>query len=366
MPIASKKYVEKVGKKEAGKHPIGSGPFKFVEHEPGNYIKFEALEHHWRQTPYIKTLIIKKVPEPATRVAMLKAGEAELIEVKHESIKEIKAAEGVKIKGIPNGCQSYMCLLGQYLPKRPGYDPTVPYALPDKERARKVRKALSLAIKRQEIIDYVLYGYGTVEDCAVIYWWPGDEGWNSEWEVDGYDLKRAKQLLAEAGYSNPKELVITVDTVRHPGRPYGGDIAEAVGMQWSELVTVNMRHSEWSNFYAGVANREQAGVTWCYAAPWAIHPIVVLWGTSHTKTRSMYTAEYPHLDKLMDAVMDETDPQKRTVLSRELGDYLYSNMFAIPIGYTDIIFGISDKLEWPVGPPCGSYITNTEYMRLLK
>ncbi len=230
LPIASKKYVEKVGREVAGKHPIGSGPYKFIEHKRGDYIKLEALDNHWRKKPEIQTLIFKKVPEPATRVAMLKAGEAQLIQMKHESIEDLKASQGVKIKSIPNGAYPFIALYGQYLPEREGYNPKIPWAQPDLEKALKVRRALSLAINRQEIIDYVLEGYGSMKDAAVIFWWPGQEGWNPDWKVDPYDPARAKQLLAEAGFANPKDLLVTVDTVRHPARPWGGDISEAVAL----------------------------------------------------------------------------------------------------------------------------------------
>jgi len=45
FPIVSKKYVEKVGIEQAGRKPIGTGPYKFVEHELCNFIKFEAVEN---------------------------------------------------------------------------------------------------------------------------------------------------------------------------------------------------------------------------------------------------------------------------------------------------------------------------------
>jgi len=367
LPIISKKYVETVGIEKAGKHPIGSGPFKFVEHRLGNYIKFEAVENHWRKTPYIKTLIIKKVPEPGTRIAMLRTGEAHLIEIKHESIEELKAA-GLKIHSIPNGCFSYMSLLGQWLPTREGYDPTVTWAQPDKEKALKVRKALSFAINREEIVEHVLKGYGTEKDItAAILWWPGQSGWNPEWKEPRYDPERAKQLLVEAGYPTFKDLEVTVDTARHTGRPYGGDIAEAVALQWSNLgITVKMQLTEFRGFFPKLAARDRsvAGVAWCYPGLWGDEPIIVLRGITQSISRGLMVAESRELDKLLESVPDE---QKREQLQRKLGDYVYNNRLGIPIAYSDIIFGISPRLEWPtVGPAGQGYIHNCEYMKFSK
>ncbi len=128
-----------------------------------------------------------------------------------------------------------------------------------------------------------------------------------------------------------------------------------------------MQHSEYATFWAGAVNRENAGLIWCYPAPWSFHPIMVLRAVSHSKLRSMIVGEYPELDRFLDKVMDEVDPKKRAQISRELGDYLYKNIFAIPLFYADILLGASDKLEWDsVGPASGGYIAEVEYMKLAK
>ena len=78
MPIICKKYISTVGDDEAMKNPIGSGPYFLVEHEMGDYLKFQALEKHWRLVPEFKYLIARIVREPTTLVAMLKTGEIDM------------------------------------------------------------------------------------------------------------------------------------------------------------------------------------------------------------------------------------------------------------------------------------------------
>jgi len=60
-----------------GQASCGNRPYKFVEWKVGESGKMEALESHWRQVPYFKTLILKVVPEESTRLAMLRTGEAD-------------------------------------------------------------------------------------------------------------------------------------------------------------------------------------------------------------------------------------------------------------------------------------------------
>jgi peptide/nickel transport system substrate-binding protein len=88
--IQSKKYVESGGDDGAERHPVGTGPWKFVEHVRGDRIVYEAVENHWRATPHFKRLVFLKVPEPATRMAMLRAGSVDVIEVGGEYVDELK------------------------------------------------------------------------------------------------------------------------------------------------------------------------------------------------------------------------------------------------------------------------------------
>src|SRR5256712_6119638 len=71
--IQSKKHIE-AGEDGAERQPIGTGPWKFVEHLRGDRIVYEAGDNHRRATPHLKRLGFLKVPEAATRMAMLRAG----------------------------------------------------------------------------------------------------------------------------------------------------------------------------------------------------------------------------------------------------------------------------------------------------
>src|SRR5215813_8587288 len=98
--IHSKKYLE-AGEEAAERHPVGTGPWKFVEHVRGDRVVFEAVENHWRAVPHYKRLIFLKVPEPATRMAMLRAGGVDVIEIGGEYVDELKKV-GVRTLTMPN------------------------------------------------------------------------------------------------------------------------------------------------------------------------------------------------------------------------------------------------------------------------
>ena len=76
--IVPEKYLGEVGEDGFKKHPIGLGPYKFVSFKPGIELVLEAFEGYWRKVPHVKRLIMKGVPEGATRLAMLKKGGSRL------------------------------------------------------------------------------------------------------------------------------------------------------------------------------------------------------------------------------------------------------------------------------------------------
>ena len=114
--IQSKKHVESArgGRRRAaaGRPP---GPWKFVEHVRGDRIVYEAVENHWRATPHFKRLVFLKVPEPATRMAMLRAGSVDVIEIGGEYVDELKKV-GVRTLVMPN------VVVGLHHPRRPVAD----------------------------------------------------------------------------------------------------------------------------------------------------------------------------------------------------------------------------------------------------
>ena len=57
---------------------MGLGPYRFVSYKPGIELVLEANTDYWRKTPHVKRLVFKSVPEPTTRLAMLKKQEADV------------------------------------------------------------------------------------------------------------------------------------------------------------------------------------------------------------------------------------------------------------------------------------------------
>ncbi len=347
--IQSKKHVETAGEQGAERHPIGTGPWKFVEHVRGDRIVYEAVENHWRAVPHWKRLVFLKVPEPATRMAMLRAGGADVIEVGGEYVDELKKV-GMRTLVMPNVAAVWVILGGQW-PTKPSYHPKVPWAQPDADKARKVRLALNLAVDKKAIFERVLGGVGT--PVGTVNYYPTDP-WISEALLKpiAYDPARAKTLLAEAGYPNGFD--VTMNLTAWPGRGFLPDVGEAVATYWEKVgLRVKRRPVDRAVFAADFRARSYAGVALAYAGPIiAPEPWELFARIAQTKSAVHLLAEHPKLDAFIERLGAEPSAAERTrIMREEMGPWLYDYMPAVTIGATHSIAGVGPKVgDWPLIP----------------
>jgi len=347
--IHSRKHIETAGEQGAERQPLGTGPWKFVEHVRGDRIVYEAVETHWRAVPHFKRLVFLKVPEPATRMAMLRAGGADVIEIGGEYLDELKKV-GIRTLVMPNVAAVWVILGGQW-PTKPSYDPKVPWAQPDAERAKKVRLALNLAVDKKAIFERVLGGVGT--PVGTVNYYPTDP-WISAALLKPvpYDPPKAKALLAEAGYPNGFE--VTMNLTAWPGRGYLPDVGEAVATYWERVgLKVKRRPVDRAVFSADFRARSYAGVALAYAGPIiAPEPWELFARIAQTKSAVHLLVEHPKLDAFIDRLATEPSAAERTrIMREEMGPWLYDYMPAVSIGATHSIAGVGPKVgEWPLIP----------------
>ncbi len=347
--IQSKRHMESAKDDGAERHPVATGPWKFVEHVRGDRIVYEAVENHWRATPHFKRLVFIKVPEPSTRMAMLRAGSVDVIEIGGEYADELKKV-GVRTLLMPNVSWVYIILGGQW-PTKATYDPKVPWAQADAERARKVRVALNLAVDKQAIMQRVLGGLGTALGSWLMY--PADP-----WASDAlkkplpYDPAKAKALLAEAGY--PGGFDVTMNLTPWPGRGFLPDVGEAVATYWEKVgIRVKRRPVDRAVFASDFRARAYSGVALAYASPLvAPEPWEVLYRAGYTKAALCLFVEHPKLDEYVDRLAVQPSYQERVRIMRdEMGPWLTDYVPGVAIGAAHSIAGLGPKVgEWPVIP----------------
>jgi peptide/nickel transport system substrate-binding protein len=355
VPMLCKKYVESVGLKEANRHPIGTGPYKLHERRVGDFIKFEYRPiEHWRvKNPGFKYITAKVVPDEATRVAMLRSREADIIPISMDSVPMIEKEKGLRILEVPNAQMYWIVLADQALPENENFAPVLPWEADYRdakswERAKKVRKALNLAVNRKEIADTIFRGLA--QPVYVPYFFPGQPWTDPSWKIP-YDPERARQLLAEAGY--PKGFEMTMYLVKHSGRPENAAVGEVVASYWEQNLglKVNRRPIDFSTFKPMMGARK-VNAAWTYGlGPIGAELSFPLGNCGPSYARYNIWLDHPWFDKAIEDVLVTCDTEKRHKLEKEIGQFFYDNSVSVALVSKSGLYGVSQKVgKWPVIP----------------
>jgi ABC-type transport system substrate-binding protein len=237
--IHSKKVLDKFGETGMLNVFVGTGPYEIMQWRQDDRLVLKANRAHWRKVPSVENFIVLAVPEAAVRAAMFESGEVQIADVEPKDRARLIKDHGGKL--INNGGSlTGIHPAGNYLEKvgartgkplvSPGYDPKLPWvadindpscdydqlwvSVPKGpvckqwESARLVRRALEITIDRDVINEQVYSGvavpsYGPPAQASI------SKLFKPEWK-EPYDLAKAKQWLAQAGYPNGLNQKVTL------------------------------------------------------------------------------------------------------------------------------------------------------------
>ena len=353
VPILCKKYVETVGEEKANRNPVGSGPYRLVEQRIGDYAKFEALNNHWLVVPEFKYLVLKVVPEVSTRIAMLKTGEVDVaLELGVDQLQEVEKA---KLKAIvsKNANMNFIPFGGMLTKKDKRY--VEGYHQQDPWKDIRVREAMNIAIDRTSLAKNVFQGLAT--PSAI---WVALPGWDKLKPIP-YDPKRAKQLLAEAGYANGFSFKIAVN-MKDPVNPL---IAEAVASYWAAIgLKAEINPIEYATWRTTNKSGKTAGWVWTHMMSNFADFSSVLTGYELENSSTPFW-QSEETTMVIEKILKETDPKKRDMAYQELSR-LYRSIYShIPIAYSSKLHAAGKTVgEW--FPGCYLHPKNIIFARHAK
>ncbi len=196
-PIHPKAYREKVGPEGFAKAPVGAGPYKITKYEVGKEVTFERFDGYWKgspKTPSIKNLYVRFVPDLATEMTELLAKKVDWIwNINPDQVDSVNRVPGLMAVAQESMRIGYLSIDAA---GRSGTDNPL--------TKLKVRQAIWHAVNRKEFADKLVGGGSRVPPAPCF---PSQFGCDANAAVKyDYDPKKAKELLAEAGFPNGFEI----------------------------------------------------------------------------------------------------------------------------------------------------------------
>jgi peptide/nickel transport system substrate-binding protein len=332
--VLPKKYFEAHGADYFNTHPVGSGPYKFVEQKTGSLLRYEAVDYpHWRVgVPKVKYLTYYLVKEESTRIAMLRTGEVEVAVVSRDRINEVPNHTPYEKKGAE--------VIALYVNNT--WDTDTYLSNP------KFREALSISINREEIRDYVLGGKATISGSGLVY---GSYAFDYRpLPLHPFDPERAKKLVKEAFPGKTPE--IKMYTFPRPGVPEVPRVGEAITGYWEKIgIKTKIIPSEYPTYRKLLAKKDSPRLGNTVAA--MVFGNRLLWDAAfnivYHSGGLLSCVKDPEVDRMIDDLIAEKNPKKLGQRSYDLAMYLNKKFYQIPLMEVGAILAADPKKVsgWP-------------------
>jgi len=317
-----KKYLEKVGDDGFKKAPIGAGPYKFVSFTPGVELVLEAYEGYWSKAPSVKRLVLKVIPEEATRLAALKRGEVDIAySIRGELAEEVKATPGLTLKPAVIQSPFWLYFPEQWDAKSPWHD-------------QRVRQAARLALDLKTINQALTLGYSHVHGSLIpdnfeFFWKPPEPV---------YDPDKAKQLLAEAGHPNG------LDAGYYNCDGSYANLAEATNNYLGAVgIRAKLRPFERVSFNQQFADKKLRNII--QAGSGSFGNAATRFETFIVKGGAYAYGSYPDLDAMFDQQAVELDHSKRADILTRMQQILYERVIGTHLWQLAFINGVGPRVS---------------------
>ncbi len=336
-----------------GTAAVGTGPFKFVSYKPGDAIVVERNEDYWGEKPIWTSVTFKPIKSAPARVAALLAGDVDVIAaVPTTDVATLEKNEDVSLS---QGASNRVIYL--HLDHDRSDSPFVKAngggAIENPLQKLEVRKAISMAINRDAIVDRVMEGIAIKAGQLLP---DGFFGVSDKLEPVEYDPEGARALLAGAGYPDGFEL-----TIHGPNDRYINDakIAEAIGQMLSRVGIKTQVETMPRSVYFGRASKGGPNDTpefsfilvgWGAGSGEASSPLKSLIGTHNpdkgwgSSNRGRYSnAEF---DALLDTALSTVDDAERQALLAQATEMAIEDVAIIPTHYQVNTWGTRKGLNY--------------------
>ncbi|WP_132746999.1 ABC transporter substrate-binding protein [Scopulibacillus darangshiensis] len=347
--IASPTAVKKYGKDYGRKAAVGTGPFKFKDWKSKDTITLVKNDDYWRKgQPKLNKVIFKVIPDNTARLNALKNGEIDLMDgVNPSDIESLKNNKDLELFYRPPMNVGY---LGFNVEKEPF-------------NKKKVRQALNHAINKKALIDSFFAGAGEPAKNPM----PSNiAGYNDDIKPYDFDLKKAKKLLAEAGYPNGFKTELWTMPNPRPYMPAPQKIAEAIQANFKKIgVDAKIVTMEWSTYLEKVSKGESPMflLGWTGDNGDADNFLYTLLDKDAIGSNNYSRYANDKVHELLIKAQSETDENKRNELYKKAQVIIHEDAPWVPLVHSKPALVGKKSIEGFKPHPTGSDKLNTVYFK---
>ena len=329
--IVSPEAVREHGE-DFSRYGVGSGPYQLENWDRGVRVTLKANDNYWGQKPSIERVRVEPVVEPLVRGVQIMTGEADIIaDVDPDSIEALEQDPNVNVH---QQLGPHIWYVGLNL-KDPPFDD------------QRVRQAVNYAIDRRAIVEDILKGTGVAATQTLA---PAFEAHNEEVEGYPYNVDKARELLAEAGYEDGIEVSFIVP---ESGSGMQSPVAMSTAIQayLREVgITASLEIMEWGAFLNRV-NPGAEGKHEMWALSWMTltgDPDMPLTNLHSGNSIPYFNSGYydnPYVTEQLEKARQVTDPDERNAIYRELQEIITEDAPYIFVDWAKQTAAVSSQIE---------------------
>ena len=336
--ILPPQYVKSAGLAGFIAKPIGTGPFKFVSWTKDDKLTMEANTSYWEGSykgkPAVKTLVFRPIPTAATRVAELRSGAVDMVQdLPPDQVEPLKSA-GLDVVESKSPVYQYAF-----------FNTTSPAGAALKDA--RVRLAMNYAVDMSTIVKTVLQGRarllsGGFTDMTL--------GYNARVQPYTFDQKKAKDLLAQAGFATGLDLDADISSSQK------ADLAEAVVAQLGQVgIRVKLNPLPTAVYNDRWVKKQLSPL---YFVTWNTFTDPALFDLLAGCKGFISSFCSTEAQKFLDDGGATLDQAKREVAYQQLAEVFSRDPFAIYLSATNALTGLAKRVQgWK--PHAVTYIIGT-------
>ena len=319
----------------------GIAPYRVTEYTPGIQTVLQRNDSYYGAKPYYERVTMRAIPENGARIAALLSGGVDVIDnVPVNAIDQIESNAGLQLISTPASRLIFFALdqAGETAPKT-GRTKGNPF------KDKRVREALNIGINRQAIVDTIMDGIAEPSAGIVM---ANVFGANHDLQVLPYDPKRAKALLAEAGYPNGFDITVSAPSDRYRN---DSEVAQAVTQMLTQIGLNATLETVPQNVYFDRASKYEYGFFMGGASADSGEGMSQLLNLVHTRdsarglggaNRGRYSS--PVVDKYLGEALTTLDQEKRRVMLQQAQKQVYDEFGMVPLYHEVAVWAAAKKV----------------------